>query len=241
MRPRTVANSPTIKVDGAERTVHVDRDIPLWVLRDVKRHNGLREPAASLDIVRHSRISKAAPLVMLAPFVLMMLTGMEVAVADSTITRRVLQVEHVKIDSTKSFAEVEAALESQLPQLDPEISSALAHGDEQRAKDLERGADLFIFLKRDHGALLEIAGGPSKAIQYEIGSPLTATRMSRRQLPAALYAPLRVVLYENAAGRATYEYDRPSTLFGQFGDRQVTAVGRELDAEAERALRRAAE
>jgi hypothetical protein len=65
--------------------------------------------------------------------------------------------------------------------------------------------------------------------------------MTRRETPPALYAPLRVVLYENAAGRATYEYDRPSTLFGQFGDGQVTAVGRELDAEAERALRRAAE
>jgi len=33
----------------------------------------------------------------------------------------------------------------------------------------------------------------------------------------------------------------PSTLFGQFGDEQITAVGRELDAELERALRRAAE
>jgi hypothetical protein len=72
-------------------------------------------------------------------------------------------------------------------------------------------------------------------------TPLTATRMTRRETPAALYAPLRVVLYENAAGRATFEYDRPSTLFGQFGDGQVTAVGRELDAEVERALRRAAE
>jgi NADP-dependent 3-hydroxy acid dehydrogenase YdfG len=34
---------------------------------------------------------------------------------------------------------------------------------------------------------------------------------------------------------------KPSTLFGQFGDEQITAVGRELDAELERALRRAAE
>ena len=93
----------------------------------------------STETKRHSRISKAAPLVMLAPFVLMMLTGMEVAVADSTITRRVLQIEHVKIDSAKTFAEVAAALESELPQLDPEISVALAHGDEQRAKDLRAG------------------------------------------------------------------------------------------------------
>jgi hypothetical protein len=178
---------------------------------------------------------------MLASLSLMMLTRMEVAMADSNVTRRVLQVEHVQIDSTKPFAEVEAALESALPKLDPGIVPALVDGDERRAKELERGSELFIFLKRDHGALLQISGRPRKGLQYEIGNPLTATRMTRHEMPAALYAPLRVVLYENAAGGATFEYDRPSTVFGQFGDEQVTAVGRELDAELERALRRAAE
>ena len=112
---------------------------------------------------------------MLAPFALMLLlTKMEGAVADSTVTRRVLQVEHIKIDSTKKYAEVEAALESTIPQLDPEIVQALAKGDEQRANELERGAKLFIFIKRDHGAILQITGRPGKALQYEIGNPLTA-------------------------------------------------------------------
>jgi hypothetical protein len=189
---------------------------------------------------RYKRMSKVTSPITLASCFLMTLTGMEVAVADSSVTRRVLQVEHVRIDSTKTFADVEAALDSALPHLDPAISAALAHGDEQRAKELERGSELFIFLKRDHGALLQITGRPRKALQYEIGNPLTATRMTRHQLPAALYAPLRVVLYENAAGFATFEYDKPSALFGQFGDEQVTAVGRELDVELERALRQAA-
>jgi Domain of unknown function DUF302 len=226
-----------IKVNGVDRTVDVDSDTPLlWVLRNVKRHGGLREAAISLDTVGHSRISKATLLITLASFTLMMLTGMEAAMADSTVTRQVLQVEHVKIDSTKTFAEVAAALEGALPQLDPAVVAALTDGDEQRAKELERGSELFIFLKRDHGALLQITGRPRKAMQYDIGNPLTATRMTRHEMPAALYAPLRVVLYENAAGRATFEYDRPSTLFGQFGDEQVTAVGRELDAELERGL-----
>ena len=97
-----------------------------------------------------------------------------------------------------------------------------------------RGArNCFVFLKRDHGALVQVTGRPAKALQYEIGNPLTAMRVTRRQLSAALYAPLRVVLYENAAGGATFEYDRPSTLFGQFGDEALTAVGREVDAELE--------
>jgi hypothetical protein len=149
----------TIEVNGGDRTVHFDNDIPLlWVSRDIERRGGLREAAASLDNVGHSRISKATLLIMLASLALMMLTGMEAAVADSTITRQVLQVEHVKIDSTKTFAEVEAALESALPELDPAIAAALTDSDEQRAKELERGSELFIFLKRDHGALLQVAG-----------------------------------------------------------------------------------
>jgi hypothetical protein len=59
-------------------------------------------------------------------------------------------------------------------------------------------------------------------------------------LGAALYAPLRVVLYEDPRGRAIFEYDRPSSFFGQFGDERVAAVGRELEAELEAALTAAA-
>jgi len=84
--------------------------------------------------------------------------------------------------------------------------------------------------------LLRTAGLSRKAVQYEIGNPLTASRMTQHQLPAGLYAPLRVLLYENEAGRAVFEYDRPSSLFGQFDDERVTAVARELDASLERTL-----
>jgi hypothetical protein len=63
--------------------------------------------------------------------------------------------------------------------------------------------------------------------------------MTQQQLPASLYAPLRVVLYESEAGHAVFEYDQPSSLFGQFGDERVTAVARELDASLERVLAQA--
>jgi uncharacterized protein (DUF302 family) len=159
--------------------------------------------------------------------------------ADITVTRRTLQVEHVRIVSTKTFAEVEAALEETVPRIELSINAALAGVEEQRVS--EQRPRLFIFLKRDHGALLQITGRPAKVLQYEIGNPLTAMRVTGHQLPAALYAPLRVVLYENAAGGATFEYDKPSTLFGQFGDEELTALGHEVDTQLEGALRRAAE
>ena len=69
---------------------------------------------------------------------------------------------------------------------------------------------------------------------------ITATRMTQHQLTVALCAPLRVVLYENAADHAVLEYDRPSTLFRQFGDDRVRAVARKRDASLERVLARAA-
>ena len=117
-----------------------------------------------------------------------------------------------------------AALDAAIPQLDPAIGAALTNGEEERAKELERGAELFIFLKRDHGALLRITGRPRKALQYEIGNPLTATRMTRHQIPAALYAPLRVVLYENAAGGATFE-SRPAKVDKLVTRRFSSATG----------------
>lgn len=158
-----------------------------------------------------------------------------------TVVQQVLQVQHVKLETTKSFADAEAALESNVPQLNPEIEEALAKGDEQRATELERGAPLFIFLKRDHGRLLQVTGQPRKALQYEIGNPHTASKMTRHRLAAGLYAPLRVFLYEDEKGGSVFEYDKPSSLFDQFGDADVSAVGRELDIELESALRKAVE
>jgi uncharacterized protein (DUF302 family) len=161
--------------------------------------------------------------------------------AKPSTVRLQIQVQHVRIEVAKPFADVKAALEDLVPPLDPAIPEALRQGDIERAKGaLQRGPELAIFSIRDHGGLLRIAGLERKAVLYEIGNPLTATRMTQHQLPAALYAPLRVILYENEDGHAVFEFDRPSSLFGQFGDERVTAVARELDASLERALAQAA-
>jgi uncharacterized protein (DUF302 family) len=159
---------------------------------------------------------------------------------DPVTTQRRIQVEHVRLEAAKPFEAVKVALEDLVPPFDPAVPEALRQGATGRAKEaLQRGPELAIFSARDHGGLLRIAGPARKAVQYEIGNPLTATRMTRHHLPASLYAPLRVVLYESEAGHAVFEYDRPSSLFGQFGDERVTAVARELDASLERVLAQA--
>lgn len=157
------------------------------------------------------------------------------------VTSTSVAVDHITIRSSRSFAEVRRRLEDGLPKLDVTIVKDLAQGDEQEARSYEQtGPALSIFLERDHGRLLKIYGRPRNAIQYDIGNPLTASTMTRHRLAAALYAPLRVVLYENKEGGAVFEYDKPSSLFGQFGNEDVTKVGRALDAAFEAALRQAA-
>ena len=44
----------------------------------------------------------------------------------------------------------------------------------------------------------------------------------------------------NDDGGSVFEYDKPSSLFEQFGDDRVTEVGRYLDGALETALRQAA-
>jgi uncharacterized protein (DUF302 family) len=166
----------------------------------------------------------------------------QVNMSQVSVTSRTIPVEHIRIASARPFAEVRRKLEETVPKLDPSIAEALAQGDQKRAQEYdENGPKLSIFLTREHGALLQIAGGRRNAVQYEIGNPLTATKMTRHRLPAALYAPLRVVLVADEQGRGIFEYDKPSSLFGQFGDERVTEVGRYLDAALEAALRKAAE
>jgi uncharacterized protein (DUF302 family) len=160
----------------------------------------------------------------------------------ASIKSQTITVEHITVSSGRPFAEVRRKLEATVPKLDASIVDVLRSGDQNRANDYEaHGPKLSIFGERDHGALLQVAGSRRNALQYDIGNPLTASKMTRHQLPAALYAPLRVVLFEDEQGRGIFEYDKPSSFFGQYGDERVTEVGRYLDTTLASILLNAAE
>ena len=64
--------------------------------------------------------------------------------------------------------------------------------------------------------------------------------MTQHDIRSSLYAPLRVLIYEDEHGKTCVEYDKPSSLFGQFNDDRVNATAAMLDekmaALAEKAL-----
>jgi len=158
-------------------------------------------------------------------------------VANHALATRTISVEHVTIPSRNSFDTVRAKLEALLPLIDDGIFTLLRFGQSQRAlQELEAGPTLSILGFRDHGALLTVVGLQRRAIQYEIGNPLTASKMTRHHISAGLYAPIRVLLREDADGVVAFEYDRPASVFGQLGDDQLDVIARQLDQNLQAAL-----
>jgi uncharacterized protein (DUF302 family) len=155
-----------------------------------------------------------------------------------------ITVDHIQVVADKPFDQVLRSLEQQMGQFNPEVLKSLAAGEDTekvRAKieAMVGPSGFMLFTTSDHGALLRLAGQKKKAIQYLVGNPLIAMQMTQHDIRASLYAPLRVLLYENKQGKTCVEYDRPSSLFGQFGNAKVTDVATGLDRKLEQLVARA--
>ena len=149
-----------------------------------------------------------------------------------------IPVDHVRLATDKSFEDVTTAFVRQLGRFEPGVYQALAAGgdaEEARAKieAMAGPSGFMLFATHNHGALLRLAGQKRKAIQYVVGNPLFALEMTQHDIRASLYAPLRVLIYEDEQGKTCVEYDRPSSLFGQFGNADVTEVAAMLDRKLE--------
>ena len=147
-------------------------------------------------------------------------------------------IEHVHVETEKPFGEVAAALEARMGKFDPIVDEELRRGADPesvraRLEGMAGPSGLMLFGTQNHGALLRLARQERKAVQYVVGNPLFALQMTQHDIRASLYAPLRVLLYENGEGKTCVEYDRPSSLFGQFGNASVTEVATMLDRKLE--------
>ena len=151
-------------------------------------------------------------------------------------------VEHVHFASQKSFDQVTKAFLEQLGR-EPESNKALDTGidpEKLRAKlkAAEGSSGFMLFTSYNHGALLQLAGQKRRAVQYVVGNPLFALQMTEHEIRDSLYAPLHVLIYEDGSGKTCVEYDKPSTLFGQFGNEKATEVARMLDRKLEELVKR---
>jgi uncharacterized protein (DUF302 family) len=142
-------------------------------------------------------------------------------------------VDHVTVSSSKPYAAVKQDLESRLGRLDDHIRTLLKEDkvDELRAAvQKAAGKDgLVIHYIGIHGDWLAMKGQRKNGTEYFTGNVLTAVEMTSVNMAAGLYAPLRIMVYENAQGGTTIEYDKPSTQLSQFHSAAIDVQGRSLD------------
>jgi uncharacterized protein (DUF302 family) len=176
------------------------------------------------------------------------------AVANSTVAEsaerlamNTVPIEHVVYSTNISFEEFTANFTKLCGTHHVEAYESLLSDPAQSASAvkaigaMQGSSGFMIFATYDHGALLSVKGAPRKAKQYEVGNPLIAARMTEHDIRAALYAPLRVLVYEDTNSKTIVEYDLPSTLFGQFHNAKVDVVAKELNEKLSQLIKRASQ
>jgi uncharacterized protein (DUF302 family) len=149
-----------------------------------------------------------------------------------------ISVDHVSLATNKPFEDVTRVFERQLGRFDPDMYKTLAEGGDAKGAKAKMEAmagpsGFMLFATHNHGALLRLAGQQRKAIQYVVGNPLFALQMTQHDIRASLYAPLRVLIYENDERKTCVEYDKPSSLFGHFGNDRISPTAAMLDKKLE--------
>ena len=143
-----------------------------------------------------------------------------------------VNMRHQSILLKSSYDQFTKNIEALLNHLDPDYAAHLLDDPasvEKYLNGLSGDTGLMLFSIQHHGDLLNIYGKPRKAKQYVIGNPLIAIQMTRHDIRAALYAPLRMIAYEGDDKHSHVEYDLPSSLFGQFENAKILKIAMGLD------------
>jgi uncharacterized protein (DUF302 family) len=155
---------------------------------------------------------------------------------------RAIEIRHVSVEVNADFDSFTEALAQLLGRFDSSLNKDFETNPrsvEERLKASAGEEGLMLFNVQEHGKLLNVVGSPRKAKQYVLGNPLIAVTMTRHDIRAALYAPLRVLVYETDDHSTRVEFDQPSSLFGQFDNPDVTRVARTLDAKLANLIKKA--
>jgi uncharacterized protein (DUF302 family) len=150
--------------------------------------------------------------------------------------------DHVTIETSTPYRLVTSRLADEVKRFDDGYRKLLEDNkiDELRTK-LTQGLEpdgFMIHFVAEQGDLLALQGRRQHGNVYYLGNVVAAAQMSKLNFGAALYAPLRLNIYENARGGTTFEYDRPSAQFGQFHNAGIDEVARSLDDHLLRLIRK---
>jgi uncharacterized protein (DUF302 family) len=156
-------------------------------------------------------------------------------------------VEHVVVTTRQPYEHVKAALEAQMgvlgntDELMKQLVTAKASWEQIRETIEKRiGRSGFtIFGKVEQGQLLSLAGKARRVIQYAVGNPFLAIQMIEHVPEVALYAPIRLAVYEAEDGGTCISYDRFTSQVARYPHEEVARVSKNVDQKLEDLVARA--
>ena len=145
--------------------------------------------------------------------------------------------EHVVVSSQRSYEEVIGALEQRVGvygnwEVIPHQLAAMHASWEHVAQITEplMGSSGFTtFVKMEQGLLLSLTGKPKRITQYVLGNHLLGVMMVEEVPEIGLYAPPRVLVYEDYTGHTFVAYDHLVSLVRQYENEQVINVAQLVD------------
>src|SRR6516225_7987383 len=131
---------------------------------------------------------------------------------------RDITVKRYDIESNRPFEDVIAAYEAQVGTADHgELTDRLLEVDTKEAwealvNSLFGPSQFMHIVTFDHGHWYSLYGKPAKAKQYLWGNPLIAKTLIDENFQVTMDVPLRVLFWENEAGKTVMTFDLPSSV-----------------------------
>jgi uncharacterized protein (DUF302 family) len=154
---------------------------------------------------------------------------------------RKIDVQRWSTTSQKSFEGVVAGVEARrgkpnMTDFGARMAAAKTYTEVQDVVSRAVGmSGLMEFMRIDAGAVLAQAGGNPKSIRLIIGNPVIMQSMVRLVPDAASYAPVTVLIDQRPDG-VHLSYDEMASFLDSYGDTEVLAIARDLDAKVKRLL-----
>jgi uncharacterized protein (DUF302 family) len=140
-------------------------------------------------------------------------------------------------NSSKPFDEVISDFEKQLGTFDRDRVASSPADFADLVKGMEGASGLMIFGMLEMDRLPALVSSSTRARQYLVGNPLIASKMASHNTLAALYAPIRVLIY-TLQEKTWIAYDEPSTTFGRLASNDILRTAKDLDQKFETLTRK---
>jgi uncharacterized protein (DUF302 family) len=101
---------------------------------------------------------------------------------------------------------------------------------QERVEPYVGPSGFMLFSLIDHGGWITKAGIDRQAMRVILGNPLIAITMLRHDVSAGLFAPVEVLVLDEAEGRSSLTYVKPSSLMVVEPNPELLSAAKELDA-----------